>query len=91
MISISPAVLKDIIFKVNCSNYETKIITGLKKIINTPENATAGCFGLFIESQCLIFPLECIGGCAITETCFREVFLSVVENDSACDHHEKDL
>lgn len=63
--------------------YKTEMITGLKQGINNPENATAGCFALFIQSRWLIFYLECVGGCAITETCLKEAFPSVVVNDSA--------
>lgn len=54
--------------KLIAQNYKTKIITRLRQKINIPENATAGCLGLFIQSQWLIFKLECVGGCAITET-----------------------
>lgn len=69
--------------KLIAQNYKTKIITELKERINNPESATAGCLGLFIQSRWLIFYLECVGGCAITETCLREAFPSVVVNDSA--------
>lgn len=69
--------------KLIAQNCKTKIITVLKERINNPENVTAGCLGLFIQSRWLIFYLECVGGCAITEMCLRVPFPSVIVNDSA--------